>query len=190
MLPGVVGMLQATEVIKLVIGRGNLMVGRLLLYDAMKMSFREVKVSRDPGCPLCGDQPKIKELIDYEAFCNVPLPGEVLDTEFDESVYAITPVELKKILKGQEQTVLLDVREPFEWDICHISGAQLIPLSKFKTEQAEIPQDALIVLYSYTGKRSLSALKVMKKAGYTNLRNLTGGIDLWAEEVEPEMPRY
>ena len=190
MLPGAIGLLQTTEVIKMVLGHGDPMIGRLLLYDAMKMSFREVKVRRDTGCILCWDQPSITELIDYKEFCNVPLPGEVLDTEFDESAYEISPVELKKTLQTEEGTVLLDVRESYEWEICHLNGARLHPLSEFKPEELEIPKNAPVVLYCYMGRRSLTALREMRNAGFTNLRNLAGGIDLWAEEVEPEMPRY
>ena len=189
MLPGVVGLMQATEVIKLVLEEGLPMIGRLLLYDAMKMSFREVKVRRNPECELCGENPSVNGLIDYQAFCNVPLENE--DTEdFDGSSYEMTPKVLKQVLERDEQQILLDVREPYEWDICRIDGARLMPLSSFKANQTGIDLDTPIVLYCYKGVRSMSALKELKKEGFSNLRNLEGGIDRWALEVETDMPRY
>ena len=189
MLPGVVGLMQATEVIKLVLEEGLPMIGRLLLYDAMKMSFREVKVRRNPECELCGENPSVNGLIDYQAFCNVPLGSE--DTEdFDGSSYEMTPKALKQVLESDEKRILLDVREPYEWDICRIDGARLMPLSSFKANQTGIDLDTPIVLYCYKGVRSMSALKELKKEGFSNLRNLEGGIDRWALEVETDMPRY
>ena len=189
MLPGAVGLMQATEVIKLVLGEGLPMIGRLLLYDAMKMSFREVKVRRNPECELCGDHPSLNELIDYQAFCNVPLGVEEAE-EFDGSAYEMTPKALKKLLDSDEQPVLLDVREPYEWDICRIEGAELMPLSSFKADQTGIATDTPIVLYCYKGVRSMSALQELKKAGFSKLNNLEGGIDRWALEVDTDMPRY
>ena len=190
-LPGVVGLMQATEVIKLILGHGVQLIGRLLLYDAMKMSFREVKVRKDPECALCGINPSITELIDYEAFCNVPMPGEAPAVALiNEAAYEVTPGELKSVIDGKEELVLLDVREPYEWDICRIEGAKLIPLSNFKPENTGLPLDAPIYLYCYKGVRSMQALREMKHAGYTNLKNLAGGIDRWALEVDEEMPRY
>jgi len=188
-LPGAVGLMQATEVIKLVLGEGLPMIGRLLLYDAMKMSFREVKVRRNPDCELCGEHPSVKELIDYQAFCNVPLGVEEAE-EFDGSAYEMTPKALKQLLDSDEQPVLLDVREPYEWDICRIEGAELMPLSSFKADQTGIATDTPIVLYCYKGVRSMSALQELKKAGFSKLNNLEGGIDRWALEVDTDMPRY
>ena len=188
-LPGAVGLMQATEVIKLVLGEGLPMIGRLLLYDAMKMSFREVKVRRNPDCELCGEHPSVKELIDYQAFCNV-LQGVEEAEEFDGSAYEMTPQALKRLLDSDEQPVLLDVREPYEWDICRIEGAELMPLSSFKADQTGIATDTPIVLYCYKGVRSMSALQELKKAGFSKLNNLEGGIDRWALEVDTDMPRY
>ena len=181
--------MQATEVIKLVLEEGLPMIGRLMLYDAMKMSFREVKVRRNQECELCGENPSVHGLIDYQAFCNVPMENE--DTEdFDGTSYEMTPKALKQVLESDEQQILLDVREPYEWDICHIDGAKLLPTSSFDPATSGLDKEAPIYLYCYKGQRSITALKELLNAGYKNLKNLKGGIDLWAEEVDSDMPQY
>ncbi len=190
MLPGVVGLIQATEVIKLILDKGSNLIGRLLLYDAMKMNFKEVRVRKDPECVICGENPSVKELIDYKAFCNVPLPGSEILEEIDESVYELSPQEFKYAMDQDPSAVLVDVRESFEWDICKIEGAQLIPLSSFNPASSGLDPEDSLYLYCYKGKRSMLALKELKKAGFKKLKNLSGGIDLWAEEVDTDMPRY
>ena len=190
MLPGVVGMIQATEIIKLILDGGSPLIGRLLLYDAMKMNFKEVRVRKDPECVLCGEFPSVTELIDYKSFCNVPLPEAELQEEIDEAAYELSPQEFKAAMDKDPSAVLVDVRETFEWDICRIDGAQLLPLSSFEPAKSELDPDATIYLYCYKGKRSMLALKELKKAGFNKLKNLSGGIDLWAEEVDSKMPQY
>ena len=190
MLPGVVGLIQATEIIKLILDGGAPLIGRLLLYDAMKMNFKEVRVRKDPECALCGEYPSVTELIDYKAFCDVPLPRAELQEEIDEAAYELSPQEFKAAMDKDPSAVLVDVRETFEWDICRIDGAQLLPLSSFDPAKNELDPEATIYLYCYKGKRSMQALKELKKAGFNKLKNLSGGIDLWAEEVDSDMPQY
>ncbi|MBL4824812.1 MAG: hypothetical protein JKY07_06180 [SAR324 cluster bacterium] len=190
MLPGVVGLIQATEVIKLILAGGAPLIGRLLLYDAMKMNFKEVRVRKDPECVLCGDNPSVIELIDYKAFCDVPLPGEEISEELDEEEYELSPQDFKDAMDQDPSAVLVDVREPHEWDICHIEGAQLLPLSSFDPVKSGLGPDDSIYLYCYKGKRGMYALKELKNAGFKKLKNLSGGIDLWAEEVDSDMPQY
>ncbi|MBT3213417.1 MAG: hypothetical protein HN351_02115 [Deltaproteobacteria bacterium] len=190
MLPGVVGLIQATEVIKLILDGGAPLIGRLLLYDAMKMNFKEVRVRKDPECVLCGENPSVTELIDYKAFCDVPLPGAVVPEEIDEAAYELSPQEFKDAMDQDPSAVLVDVRESFEWDICKIDGAQLLPLSSFEPASSGLDPEDTIYLYCYKGKRSMLALKELKKAGFKKLKNLSGGIDLWAEEVDSDMPQY
>ena len=189
MLPGVVGLIQATEIIKLILEKGNPLIGRLLLYDAMKMNFKEVRVLRDPKCILCGDKPSLKELIDYKAFCNVPLREEVFE-EIDELDYELSPKEFKDALDNDKSAVLIDVRESFEWDICKIDGAQLLPLSSFNPDTCGLNPEDSHYLYCYKGKRSMVALKELRKSGFKKLKNLSGGIDLWAKEIDLDMPQY
>ena len=190
MLPGVVGLIQATEVVKLILGAGVPLIGRLLLYDAMKMNFKEVRVHKDPQCVLCGDNPSITELIDYKAFCDVPLPGVEVQEEIDEASYELSPQEFKNAMDQDPAAVLVDVRESFEWDICKIEGAKLLPLSSFNPDTCGLNPEDSHYLYCYKGKRSMRALKELKKAGFNKLKNLSGGIDLWAEDIDPDMPQY
>ena len=190
MLPGVVGLIQATEVIKLILDEGDPLIGRLLLYDAMKMNFKEVRVRKDPECVLCGDNPSVTELIDYKAFCDVPLPGVEVQEEIDEASYELSPQEFKNAMDQDPAAVLVDVRESFEWDICKIEGAQLLPLSSFDPATSGLNPEDSLYLYCYKGKRSMMALKELKKAGFKKLKNLSGGIDRWAEEVDSDMPQY
>ncbi|MBT3715583.1 MAG: hypothetical protein HOG45_03365 [Deltaproteobacteria bacterium] len=190
MLPGVVGLIQATEIIKLILEGGASLIGRLLLYDAMKMNFKEVRVRKDPECALCGVHPSVTELIDYKAFCDVPLPGAELSEDFDEAEFELSPREFKDGMDQDPSAVLVDVRETYEWDICRIDGAQLMPLSSFDPTTTGLDPETTIYLYCYKGKRSMLALKELKRAGFNKLKNLSGGIDLWAEEVDSDMPQY
>jgi len=189
-LPGVVGLIQATEIIKMILDGGDPLIGRLLLYDAMKMDFKEVRIRKDPECTLCGEFPSVTKLIDYKAFCDITIPGTKFRGEIDEVEYDLSPREFKEAMEKDPSAVLVDVREPFEWDICRIDGAQLLPLSGFDTAKSKLDPDKTIYLYCYKGKRSMLALKKLKNDGYKNLKNLKGGIDLWAETIDPEMPQY
>ena len=177
-----------TEAIKLVLGIGEPLIGRLLLFDSLRMSFKDVKVRPNPKCDLCGDDPHILELINYEAFCNVPLPNQPLD-EIEPSM-EISGADLKSILDGGKNVVLLDVREPHEWDIVRLDQARLMPLSQFEAFIPELNPDDEIYLYCYKGLRSMTALKKLKDKGFTKLHSLAGGIDTYAAEVDPSLPRY
>ena len=181
---------QATEVIKLILGGGNPLLGRLLLYDAMKMNFKEVRVQKDPECVLCGENPSVTNLIDYKAFCDIKSPEDVKTDEINEAAYELSPQEFKDAMEQDPSAVLVDVRESFEWDICKIDGAQLLPLSSFDPASSGLDPEDSLYIYCYKGKRSMQALKELKKAGFKKLKNLSGGIDLWAEEVDSDMPQY
>jgi adenylyltransferase/sulfurtransferase len=182
-LPGIVGSIQALEAIKLLLGKGETLVGRLWLLDALKMRFRELQLRKDPSCPVCGEQPSIHELVDYEAFCGI---GEEAGTAQNE----VTPAELKEMLASATPPILLDVREPFEWEICHLDGAKLVPLKELPARLKELDGHRPIVTYCHHGQRSMRALEVLKAAGFAKVRSLKGGIDAWAREVAPQMSRY
>ncbi|MEM2034721.1 MAG: molybdopterin-synthase adenylyltransferase MoeB, partial [Candidatus Caldarchaeum sp.] len=182
-LPGVVGALQAMETIKLIVGIGDPLIGRLLLFDGLHMSFTELKLRKDPNCKVCGPNPTVRELIDYEAFCGVsPTPS-------DSSLH-ITPEELHRRLERGEKIILLDVREEVEYEICHLDKALLIPLSKLPERVNELSLTDDIVAYCHTGVRSGMAVKLLRDLGFRRVKNLAGGIDAWAERVDPDMPRY
>ncbi len=177
-----------TETIKLILGIGEPLVGRLMLYDSLRMNFKDVKVRRNPGCELCGDSPTLTELIDYEAFCNVELPST--EPVWDASAFEISGTELKSVMDAGRPITLLDVREPHEWAINRIETAKLTPLSQFENFIPDLNQEDEIYLYCYKGKRSLTALKKLQESGFSHLKSLAGGIDAWAEEVDTSMPRY
>ncbi|MCS7145958.1 MAG: molybdopterin-synthase adenylyltransferase MoeB [Nitrososphaerota archaeon] len=185
-LPGIVGSLQASEVLKLIIGIGEPLIGRLLLVDALSMSFKELRISRDRNCPVCGDKPTIKELIDYEQFCGVRTSGEALDATRN----TVTPLELKKLIDSGEDIQLIDVREPVEWEICRIPGAKLLPLGQLTSRLHEIDQTKKVIVYCHSGQRSALAVKLLRDLGLTNTYNLAGGIDAYAEQVDSSIPRY
>src|SRR5512134_34757 len=183
-LPGIIGSIQALETIKWIIGAGDSLVGRLVLFDALKLRFRELKLRKDPSCPICGDRPTIRELIDYEAFCGIgAAPAyqgpEVLVEELKEEWEA----------KGDD-LVVVDVREPHEWEIAHLEGSRLIPLGQLPERINELDGHAEIVTYCHKGSRSMKALEILRGAGFGRVRSLAGGIDAWAQRVEPGMPRY
>lgn len=180
----------ATETLKLIVGIGEPLRGRLLLYNSLKMNFQEVRIRRDPKCELCGDAPAIDRLIDYEAFCNVQLPSSAQAKAAEGSAPEITGAELKRILDTGRPITLLDVREPHEWEIARIEKARLTPLSKFDSFIAELRPDDDIYLYCYKGKRSQTALKKLQERGFKHLKSLAGGIDRWSQEVDPKVPRY
>jgi sulfur-carrier protein adenylyltransferase/sulfurtransferase len=190
-LPGVMGTIQATEAIKLILGRGDSLIGRLLLFDALEMSWSEIKLKKDPNCPLCGEKQTIHELIDYEAFCGIPSSKGSSDAEEIDENSIITPRELKVILDNDERhPVIIDVREPVEWEICHLPEAILIPEKDLKNRIQEFRISENIVLYCRTGIRSARALRTLKKAGFTKVKNLSGGIHSWSDEIDPSIPKY
>lgn len=182
-LPGVIGSLQALEAIKLVLGAGESLVGRLLLFDALALRFRELRLQKDPGCPLCGAAPTIRELVDYEVFCGVEPPAVVSERE-------VAPAALRTELETGSPIVLLDVREPHEWELVHLGGARLVPLGNLPGGAQDLDTRADIVTYCHHGARSLRALELLHAAGFSRVRSLAGGIDAWAREVEPGMLRY
>jgi molybdopterin/thiamine biosynthesis adenylyltransferase/rhodanese-related sulfurtransferase/molybdopterin converting factor small subunit len=186
-LPGLLGTIQATETIKLILGIGEPLVGRLLLVDALGMSFRTLKLRKDPDCPVCGDHPTVKELIDYEEFCGV---GGVVRSAADAGIEEITVQELHAAIEGDDDVTVLDVREPHEWQICHIEGAQLLPLSELPARMHELDSRRTYYVHCKSGVRSAKAIGQLREAGFTRLRNVRGGIQAWAEEVEPTMPTY
>jgi sulfur-carrier protein adenylyltransferase/sulfurtransferase len=183
-LPGIIGSIQALEAIKWIIGAGSSLLGRLLLFDALKLRFRELELRKDPTCPICGTNPSIHELIDYEAFCGIGAEPAYDGPE-------ITAEELRREMGDKAgDLVLIDVREPHEWDIVHIEGARLIPLNQLPERLSELDGHAEIVTHCHHGARSMKALEILKGAGFGKVRSLAGGIDAWAERVDPELPRY
>jgi sulfur-carrier protein adenylyltransferase/sulfurtransferase len=187
-LPGIIGVMQAIEAIKLIIGIGDSLIGRLVNFDALKLRFREFKIRRDPNCPICGDHPTIHELIDYDQFCGIPQADAEAAKEME--VPTITAVELKKKIDRHERFVLVDVREPFEYEINRIPGSRLIPLGELPARLSELDSADDIVLQCKSGGRSAKALKVLQEAGFRKLTNLEGGITAWAEDVDPSVPKY
>jgi sulfur-carrier protein adenylyltransferase/sulfurtransferase len=193
-VPGIVGTIQAMEAIKLILGVGESLAGRLLIFDAMRMKFRELRLKRDPECPVCGDHPTVTELIDYERFCGVE-PAEkgrgAMQGESGEAA-EVTVGELKELLDRGESITLVDVREPFEWDIGNLGdkGATLIPLGELRDRVDEIEETADVVVYCRTGARSARAVDYLVEQGYSRVRNLVGGIRAWSDEIDPSIPKY
>ena len=186
MLPGIIGSIQALEAIKLIIGRGDPLIGRLLLFDALRFEFRELKLRKNPDCPICGNRPTIRELIDYEAFCGVAAneEGKNRDREFE-----ISAEELKARLDRGDDIFILDVREPHEYEICNMGG-YLIPLNELPQRVNALDSSREIVVHCKLGGRSFKAVEFLKQAGFRKVKNLVGGIDAWAEKVDTSMPRY
>jgi len=183
-LPGIMGSIQALEAIKLILGNGRPLIGRLLLFDAQAMSFRELKLQKDPNCPICGPNPTIRELIDYEAFCGVQ---EQVELEREQE---ITPETLKEWMDSGRRFQILDVREPHEYQICHFPNAKLIPLGQLPQRVHELDTAELIVVHCHTGNRSARAVQLLTAMGFRRVKNLKGGIDAWAARIDPTMPRY
>jgi molybdopterin/thiamine biosynthesis adenylyltransferase/rhodanese-related sulfurtransferase len=181
-LPGIIGSLQALEVLKLVLGIGDSLVGRLVLFDALALGFRELRLRKDPDCPVCGERPTITQPIDYHAFCGVNGGG------LDQG--DVTPEKLARELAAGECPLLLDVRQPWEWEIARIEGSRLVPLGDLATRLREVDTRAPIVTICHHGPRSAQARDLLTAAGYTRVRSLAGGIDDWARVVEPGMARY
>jgi adenylyltransferase/sulfurtransferase len=187
-LPGVVGVIQAIEAIKLICGIGDPLMGRLLHFDALKMKFKEFKLRKDPKCPVCSENPSITELVDYDQFCGIPQAKAAEEEE--AHVPTITATELKAKRDRHESFVLLDVREPFEWDICRIEGAKLIPLGQLPSRMSELDSADEIVLQCKSGVRSARALRLLQEAGFGKLSNLEGGILAWSDQVDSSIPKY
>jgi molybdopterin/thiamine biosynthesis adenylyltransferase/rhodanese-related sulfurtransferase len=186
-LPGLVGVIQATETIKLILGQGDPLVGRLLLVDALSMKFRELRLRKNPDCPVCGTNRTITALIDYDEFCGIrgveaaPTPGGDLSE--------ISVEELKKKLDNKDDIFILDVREPHEYQICNLNG-YLIPLNDLPKRIAELDSSREIIAHCKMGGRSAKAVAFLKQSGFTKVHNLTGGITAWAERIDPKMPKY
>jgi adenylyltransferase/sulfurtransferase len=191
-LPGVIGTVQAVEAIKLILGTGRSLAGRLLLFDALEMEFRELKLRRDPDCPVCGDHPTVRTLIDYHQFCGVPAPGAAAAPALPPEL-EIGGAELKARLDRGDRLWLLDVREPHEHEICHIDGATLIPLGQLVQRVDEVPQgpDAPeLIVYCKGGVRSAKAIGLLRERGFSRMLNLRGGILSWIAEVDSTLAKY
>jgi sulfur-carrier protein adenylyltransferase/sulfurtransferase len=189
-LPGIIGVIQATEAVKLIAGIGEPLIGRFLIYDALRMHFRELKLRKDPDCPVCGTHPTVKKLIDYEQFCGLrPAAAEVVPVSASNS-FEISAVELKQRLDRGEKLRIIDVREPNEWQINRIPGAQLIPLGEIPRRYAELDPDEELVMQCKVGGRSAKAADFLRSVGFKRVLNLTGGILEWIDKVDPTQPKY
>ena len=181
-LPGIMGSIQAVEAMKLMIGLGEPLFGRLLVFNATDMTFNELRFKKNPDCPVCGREPTVRKLIDYEEFCG--------GRRAPPSVEEVPPLELKRKIDVGERIVLLDVREPFEYAFCKIENSKLIPLGELGKRVGELDRSAETVVYCHTGVRSARAVELLSSEGFRRVRNLKGGIRAWAEEVDPKIPIY
>jgi len=183
-LPGIIGCIQATEILKLAIGKGTLLIGRLLLFNALDMKFRELKLRRDPQCPVCGEHPTIKKLIDYQQSCGVaPKPA----ASHDE----VTVQDMKKALDNPKLGIkVIDVREPDEYKIARVKGVPLLPLSELPKRFAELDPNQQYYIHCKSGGRSMKALKFLREQGFKHLKSVKGGITAWSDEIDPKVPRY
>jgi adenylyltransferase/sulfurtransferase len=186
-LPGIVGCIQATEILKLAIGKGSSLVGRLLLFNALDMKFRELKLRRDPQCPVCGEHPTIKELIDYEMFCGIqPEPANPAVNP-DE----VTVQDMKKALDNPGLNIkVVDVREPDEYEIAKVNGVPLLPLSELPNRFTELDPNQQYYLHCKAGVRSLKALNFLRQQGFKYVKSVKGGITAWSDEIDRNVPRY
>ncbi|MEP7039906.1 MAG: ThiF family adenylyltransferase, partial [Acidobacteriota bacterium] len=184
-LPGIVGTIQANEVLKVILGAEGILLNRLLLFDAWKMKFRELKLKKNPDCPICGDNPTIKELIDYEEFCGLNLPTETPVLE------EITVTELNDLIKNNSEVQIIDVREPHEFEIAKIPNTKLIPLAQVVNRAKEIDQSRTAIIHCKAGGRSAKAIQALQENGYKGkLLNLKGGITAWSDEIDSSVPKY
>jgi molybdopterin/thiamine biosynthesis adenylyltransferase/rhodanese-related sulfurtransferase len=186
-LPGIIGCIQTTEILKLALGKGTSMVGRLLLFNALDMKFRELKLRRDPACPICGDNPTIKELIDYDQFCGIqPAPAEPVGNP-DE----VTVQDMKKALDNPSLGIkVIDVREADEYEIAKVEGVPLLPLSQINERFTELDPNQQYYLHCKAGVRSLKALSFLRQQGFKYLKSVKGGITAWSDEIDRNVPRY
>ena len=185
MLPGLVALVQATETLKLLAGIGEPLYGRLLRYDALRLDFAEFRLKKDRDCPVCGVQPSVTELIDYEGFCGVPAAEE---TTLEE----VSATDVQAARERGDEFLLLDVREPSEWETARIEGAQLLPLGELEVRLSELDawRERRVVIHCHHGGRSAHACGVLAAAGFRNVANLVGGIEAWSLTVDPVVPRY
>lgn len=187
-LPGTIGSLQATETLKLILDIGEPLLGKLMIYDALGMSFETVRLKKNPGCKICSENPEVTELIDYEAFCGVP--GHDLEEGRLPSKWEIQATELAQRLQSGERIRLIDVREPHELEISHIAGAELMPLGSLAAQMNQLDSAEEIVLICKSGTRSARALELLAGAGFRKIKNLKGGVNAWAHDIDPSQPVY
>jgi molybdopterin/thiamine biosynthesis adenylyltransferase/rhodanese-related sulfurtransferase len=186
-LPGIIGCIQATEILKLAIGKGTSLVGRLMLFNALDMKFRELKLRRDPQCPICGDHPTIKELIDYEIFCGITPEPATPQSNPDE----VTVQEMKRALDDPKLGIkVIDVREPDEYEIAHVNGVPLLPLSQLQQRFTELDPNSQYYIHCKSGVRSMKALHFLREQGFKYLKNVKGGISAWSDEIDHSVPKY
>jgi len=186
-LPGIIGTIQATEALKLIVGKGEPLIGRFLIFDALRMKFRELKLQKDPDCPVCGTHPSVTALIDYEQFCGVAPHQQVENQTVTDDM---TARELKERLDRGEPILIVDVREPQEYQINRIAGSRLIPLGELPQRYEELDREAAIVCQCKSGARSAKATAFLRGIGFKNVRNLAGGILGWIDQVDPSQPKY
>jgi molybdopterin/thiamine biosynthesis adenylyltransferase/rhodanese-related sulfurtransferase len=184
-LPGIIGALQANEVIKLIIGQGEPLLGRLLLFDALRMRFRELKLKKDPNCPVCSEHPTQTSLIDYEQFCGIAPEPVSPAADFDVQVQ-----ELKDWQDQGKDFTILDVRNPQEWEIARIEGSKLIPLHELPDRMGELDPAATLAVLCHHGPRSSQAVRFLRQMGFARARNIAGGIERWSSQIDPSVPRY
>ena len=186
-LPGIIGCIQSTEILKLALGKGSSLVGRLLLFNALDMKFRELKLRRDPQCPLCGENPTITNLIDYEQFCGItPEPASTAANPDEVSVQ-----DMKRALEDPKLGIkVLDVRDPDEYEICHINGVPQIPLGSLPQRFTELDPNQQYYIHCKSGMRSMKAVKFLKEQGFKYVKNVKGGISAWSDEIDPSVPKY
>jgi adenylyltransferase/sulfurtransferase len=190
-LPGVIGVIQATEAIKLLTGIGEPLIGRFLIYDALRMRFRELKLKKDPDCPVCGTHPTVTKLIDYEQFCGItPAAMEQTPVSAQANTTEITSVDLKQRLDRGDKLTLVDVREPNEYQINRIPGTKLIPLGEIERRLGELNPEDEIVVHCKMGGRSAKAADILRSKGFKRVLNLKGGILDWIDKVDPTQPKY
>jgi adenylyltransferase/sulfurtransferase len=186
-LPGIVGCIQATEILKLALGKGSSLIGRLLLFNALDMKFREVKLRRDPECPLCGENPTITKLIDYDQFCGIPAEPATPSFNPDE----VTVFEMKKALDNPSLNIkVIDVREPDEYEIAHVKGVPLIPLGSLPQRFTELDPNQTLYIHCKSGVRSLKAVKFLKEQGFKYAKSVKGGIHAWSDEIDHSIAKY
>jgi adenylyltransferase/sulfurtransferase len=186
-LPGIVGTIQATEILKLALGKGSSLIGRLLLFNALDMKFRELKLRRDPKCPVCGDNPTITELIDYEQFCGVMPESEAPDANPDE----VSVHEMKRAMQDPKLGIkVIDVREPDEYDIAHVNGIPLFPMSTLQQRFTELDPNQQYYIHCKSGVRSLRALQFLREQGFKYVKSVKGGISAWSDEIDHSVPKY
>jgi sulfur-carrier protein adenylyltransferase/sulfurtransferase len=187
-LPGLVGVIQATEVIKLILGQGQPLIGRLLLVDSLGMRFRELKLRKNPACPVCGEHPTVTTFIDYQQFCGIH-PASQQENALQNGIPQITVQELKRRIDAGDDFQLIDVREPLEYQIAQIGG-KLIPLNDVPTRLAEIDRGREVIVHCKVGGRSQRVAEFLQRSGYANVKNLAGGIRAWSEQIDQSVPKY